>query len=272
MVRREHRLLGKRLKKHFRAASPIYDHANTSGHHTQLDSISIVGRQSHTTARTIKEVIFIRVNDSFLNRNTKSTSCATYRMRPCSTCLTSTTNRLSLPVQLGPLCNAHNTSLPGSTEVPHHVSTTSTFIRYGFLQHHQFGASHLGTRCLSLHNQWCHLLKVLILILVSITFSHWHEEALLFAMVKASLHFSIFLFYEKFGRNIFFLYLKHSLQMVLPRRKLQTSLQGESIRCLVNRVKEWDSPVISTILKKNSISKNHLKSNIYHFSIIGKDS
>ena len=50
-----HGPLGKRL----RIPSPIYDHANISGHHTKLDNFSIVGRNSHT----------ISINDSSLNRN-----------------------------------------------------------------------------------------------------------------------------------------------------------------------------------------------------------
>ena len=58
-----------RLKAHLRAPSSIYDHANTSGYHTKLDSFSIKGRESHTIAWTIKEAMFTRVNDPSLNRN-----------------------------------------------------------------------------------------------------------------------------------------------------------------------------------------------------------
>ena len=36
------------LMKHFRPPSPIYDYASTLGHHTRLDSFSILGRESHT--------------------------------------------------------------------------------------------------------------------------------------------------------------------------------------------------------------------------------
>ena len=63
------RTFGERLKEHLRAPSPIYDHANTSGQHTKLDIFAIVGRESHTITRTIKQAIFIRINDPFLNRN-----------------------------------------------------------------------------------------------------------------------------------------------------------------------------------------------------------
>ena len=51
-----------RLKEHIRAPSPIYDHAKTSGHHTKLDNLSIVARESHTITRIIKDAMFIRVN------------------------------------------------------------------------------------------------------------------------------------------------------------------------------------------------------------------
>ena len=47
------------------AHSSIYDHANTSGDHTKLENFSIVGRQSHTIARAIKEAMFIRASDPF---------------------------------------------------------------------------------------------------------------------------------------------------------------------------------------------------------------
>ena len=38
------RTFGEGLKKHFRAPSPIYDHADITGHHTNVDNFSIVGR------------------------------------------------------------------------------------------------------------------------------------------------------------------------------------------------------------------------------------
>ena len=46
----------------------IYDHANTTGHCIKLCSFSIVDRESKGSTRTIKEAMFIRVNDP-LNRN-----------------------------------------------------------------------------------------------------------------------------------------------------------------------------------------------------------
>ena len=63
------RTLWERLMEHLRATSSIYDHANTSGHHIKLNNFSVLGRESHTIARTIQEARFIRVNDPSPNRN-----------------------------------------------------------------------------------------------------------------------------------------------------------------------------------------------------------
>ena len=52
-----------------KAPSLIHDHHNTMGHEMSLDNFSIVGREDHNIARTIKETILIRVNDPSLNRN-----------------------------------------------------------------------------------------------------------------------------------------------------------------------------------------------------------
>ena len=63
------RTFGKRLNEHLRSPSPINDHANTTGHHTTVDNFSIMGRESHNIARTIKEGMHIRVNDPSFNTN-----------------------------------------------------------------------------------------------------------------------------------------------------------------------------------------------------------
>ena len=41
----------------------------SNGHHSSVDNFSIVGRDVQSFTRTIKEDIFIRVNDPSLNRN-----------------------------------------------------------------------------------------------------------------------------------------------------------------------------------------------------------
>ena len=59
--------LWERLKDYLRAPSLIFYHANTACHHTRMHNFSIVG--SEVITRTIKETMYIRVNDSSLNRN-----------------------------------------------------------------------------------------------------------------------------------------------------------------------------------------------------------
>ena len=59
---------GDRYKEHLRALSPIYDHTSITGHSIQLYNFSIVDRESQGIARTIKEAMFIRVNDLPLSR------------------------------------------------------------------------------------------------------------------------------------------------------------------------------------------------------------
>ena len=49
--------------------SPIYEHSNISGHSVTINNFKIVGREDLNQIRTIKEVLYIRVNDPSLNRN-----------------------------------------------------------------------------------------------------------------------------------------------------------------------------------------------------------
>ena len=63
-----------RLKEHFRAPSPIYDHANTFGHHASLDSFFIKSRESDILPRTIKEAMNVWVNDPSVTGTLGSTS------------------------------------------------------------------------------------------------------------------------------------------------------------------------------------------------------
>ena len=52
-----------------KAPSPIYDHYNITGHKISIDNFSIVGREDQNLMRTIKEALYIRVNNPSLNRN-----------------------------------------------------------------------------------------------------------------------------------------------------------------------------------------------------------
>ena len=60
---------GDRFKEHLKAPSPIYDHSNTTGHTTNINNFSIVGREEQNLSRLIKESMFISVNNPSLNKN-----------------------------------------------------------------------------------------------------------------------------------------------------------------------------------------------------------
>ena len=63
------RTSGERYKEHLKAPSPVFQHQNISGHETSIGNFKIVGREDNSLARTIKESMYIRVNNSTLNRN-----------------------------------------------------------------------------------------------------------------------------------------------------------------------------------------------------------
>ena len=120
------RTFGERLKEHLRAPSSIYYHANTSCHHTKLEYFSIVGRKSQTIVRTIKEIMFIRVNDSSLNRNICKYQLSHVWDEVLFNTLTSILNRLYLTGQPVLFHKAHSTSPPAVQE---------TYIMYLQYQH-----------------------------------------------------------------------------------------------------------------------------------------
>ena len=57
------RIFAERFKEHQKAPSPIYDHYNISGHNITIENFSIVGREDQNLMRTIKEALYIRVNN-----------------------------------------------------------------------------------------------------------------------------------------------------------------------------------------------------------------
>ena len=61
--------IGERYKEHLRTPFPIFNHFQTTGHNITLDNFSIVGSKPQGFTRTMKEAIFIRVNDPPLNKN-----------------------------------------------------------------------------------------------------------------------------------------------------------------------------------------------------------
>ena len=63
------RTFGERFKEHQKAPFPILDHYNISGHLVSIDNFSMVGREDQNLMRTIKEALYIRINNPSLNRN-----------------------------------------------------------------------------------------------------------------------------------------------------------------------------------------------------------
>ena len=57
------------FKEHLKAPSPIYEHQNNSGHKTTIENFQIIDKEGNNMARTIKEAMYIRVNNPSLNRN-----------------------------------------------------------------------------------------------------------------------------------------------------------------------------------------------------------
>ena len=60
------RTFGERFKEHLKEPSPMHNHSCITGHATTQDNFQIIGREDHGIARTIKESIYIRVNNPHL--------------------------------------------------------------------------------------------------------------------------------------------------------------------------------------------------------------
>ena len=63
------RTFGERVKEHLKAPFPIFIHQSSSGHETTMENFKIIGREENSLARTIKESMYIRVNNPSLNKN-----------------------------------------------------------------------------------------------------------------------------------------------------------------------------------------------------------
>ena len=63
------RTFGERFKEHLKTPSPIFGHQNSSGQETSMENFKIIGREENSLARTIKETMYIRMNNPTLNRN-----------------------------------------------------------------------------------------------------------------------------------------------------------------------------------------------------------
>ena len=57
------------VKKNLKQPSPIHAHVQHTGHNTTESSFNIIGRENQGLPRTIKESIYIKVNNPTLNQN-----------------------------------------------------------------------------------------------------------------------------------------------------------------------------------------------------------
>ena len=140
-----------RLKKDLSAPSPNYDQTNTSGHHTKLDNFSIVGREEYTIVRTIKEAMFIRVNDPSFRRNIGKYQLSIIRDEFLFNIPGLHLKWPLLPGQSSQLHKAHNTNPPAEQETHTLYPHYQLLVGMGPVTL-PFGATHLGTRYSSLHN------------------------------------------------------------------------------------------------------------------------
>ena len=68
-IRESSRTFEERFKEHLKAPSLKHDHYNITGHTTTIGNFSIVWREDQNLIRTIKEALYIRVNNPSLHRN-----------------------------------------------------------------------------------------------------------------------------------------------------------------------------------------------------------
>ena len=56
-------------EEHLKQPSLIHSHSQTTGHSIENDSFNIIGGEDQGQARTMKESIYIRVNNPTVNQN-----------------------------------------------------------------------------------------------------------------------------------------------------------------------------------------------------------
>ena len=63
------RTFGERFKAHLKVLSPIHEHYNITGHATINGKFQNSGQGVQNLVRTIKEALYVRVNNPSLNKN-----------------------------------------------------------------------------------------------------------------------------------------------------------------------------------------------------------
>ena len=99
------RALGERVKEHLKAPSPIHQHSATTGHPLDPDQFNIMHKEVHSQSRTIKEAMFIRVQDPPSQLQHRKIPTASY-IGPTATVIT------SIPTKTNISTNHHCQHIP----------------------------------------------------------------------------------------------------------------------------------------------------------------
>ena len=122
------RSLGERVKEHLKAPSPIHLHSATTGHPLDPNQFNIVHKEVSSQFRTIKEPMFIHIQDPPQEKPGKVPTTA--HMGPVLTCIT------NIPVQANTTANNNINPItpllvPPSTHPPAtHLGGGNTFSLY----------------------------------------------------------------------------------------------------------------------------------------------
>ena len=88
------RSLGDRVKEHLKAPSPIHLHSTTTGHPLDPNQFNIIHKEVQSQSRTIKEAMFIRVQDPPSIAILANTNCHTFGTNFCNHCQYSNLSQL----------------------------------------------------------------------------------------------------------------------------------------------------------------------------------
>ena len=88
------RSLGDRVKEHLKAPSPIHLHSATTGHPLDPNQFNIIHKEVQGQSRTIKEAMFICVQDPPSIATLANTNCHTFGTNFCNLCQYSNPNQL----------------------------------------------------------------------------------------------------------------------------------------------------------------------------------
>ena len=106
------RALGGRVKEHLKAPSPIHQHSATTGHPLDPEQFNIMHKEVHSQSRTIKEAMFIHVQDppQLQHRQIPTAS----HMGPAITVITSVLTKTNIST------NKHHQHIPptGTPQTP----------------------------------------------------------------------------------------------------------------------------------------------------------